>query len=60
MDASDAARLTALKQRVVDVIVISPPADSAPAPAQPKEPPINPDKLKFSDSIATPAPDSTK
>ena len=40
--------------------VISPPAGSAPAPAQPKEPPINPDKLKFSDSIATPLPGATK
>ena len=40
--------------------VISPPAAPVTAPAQPKEPPINPDKLKFSDSIATPAPDSTK
>ena len=42
--------------------VISPPASSAPppAPAPSKEPPINPDKLKFSDSIATPAPEATK
>lgn len=40
--------------------VISPPAGAASAPAQPKEPPINPDKLKFSDSIATPAPGATK
>jgi hypothetical protein len=50
--------------------VISPAAGSAPAttpvpvpdpasaPAEPREPPINPDKLKFSDSIATPAPDA--
>ena len=38
--------------------VISPPAGSA--PAQSSEPPINPDKLKFSDSIATPAPGATK
>jgi hypothetical protein len=38
--------------------VISPPAGSA--PAEPREPPINPDKLKFSDSIATPAPDAKK
>ena len=32
--------------------VISPPAGSA--PAQPREPPINPDKLKFSDSLSVP------
>jgi hypothetical protein len=38
--------------------VISPPAGSA--PAEPREPPINTDKLKFSDSIATPTPDATK
>ena len=42
--------------------VISPPVAPAAAadPAPPKEPPINPDKLKFSDSIATPAPGATK
>ena len=32
--------------------VISPPAGSA--PVEPKEPPINPDKLKFSDSLSVP------
>lgn len=32
--------------------VISPPAGSA--PAEPREPPINPDKLKFSDSLSVP------
>ena len=36
--------------------VILHPAGSA--PAEPKDPPINADKLKFSDSIATPAPDA--
>lgn len=40
--------------------VISPPAGSAAVPVRPKEPPINPEKLKFSDSIATPAPGATK
>ena len=40
--------------------VISLPAGSAPAPAQPREPLINADKLKFSDSIATPAPGATR
>lgn len=34
--------------------------DPASAPAEPREPPVNPDKLKFSDSIATPAPDAKK
>lgn len=39
--------------------VIAPPPE-APAPLLPKEPPINPDKLKFSDSLATPVPGATK
>ena len=38
--------------------VITPPP-AAPEPAPPKEPPINPDKLKLSDSIAT-LPGATK
>ena len=36
--------------------VISQPAGSA--PAEPRDPPINADKLRFSDSIAAPAPDA--
>ena len=39
--------------------VIAPPP-AAPEPVLPKEPPINPDKLKFSDSIAAPPPGATK
>ena len=39
--------------------VIAPPSAAA-APVLPKEPPINPDKLKFSESLATPLPDATK
>jgi hypothetical protein len=31
-------------------------ASAKPAPEAPKEPPINPEKLKFSDSIALPVP----
>jgi len=31
-----------------------------PAPEEPKEPPVNPEKLKFSDTIAIPAPDAKK
>lgn len=31
-----------------------------PAPVAPKEPPIYPEKLKFSDTIAIPAPDAKK
>ena len=42
----------------------SSPAQTEPAagqpPAAPKEPPINPEKLKFSDSIALPVPPATK
>ncbi len=30
------------------------------APEAPKEPPVNPEKLKFSDTIANPAPDAKK
>ncbi|MEK6244469.1 MAG: hypothetical protein AABM33_08185, partial [Pseudomonadota bacterium] len=33
---------------------------SPPAPAEPGEPPVNVEKLKFSDSIAAPAPDAKK
>jgi hypothetical protein len=39
--------------------VISQPV-AAPATASPKEPPINADRLKFSESIAPPAPGATK
>ena len=39
--------------------VISPPP-AAPEPAPVKEPPINPDKLKFSESLGTPVPAATK
>ena len=31
-----------------------------PAPDAPKEPPVNPEKLRFSDTIAIPAPDAKK
>lgn len=31
-----------------------------PAPQPPKEPPVNPEKLRFSDTIADPAPDAKK
>jgi hypothetical protein len=35
-------------------------AATPPAPETPKEPPINPDKLKFSDTIALPVPNAKK
>jgi hypothetical protein len=36
------------------------PAETPPAPETPKEPPVNVDKLKLSDTIAPPAPDAKK
>jgi hypothetical protein len=54
------------KQSVQGVIAASSPAEGAPiaaasAPAEaPKEPPVNPEKLKFSETIAVPAPTTKK
>jgi hypothetical protein len=36
------------------------PAGAAKAPEAPKEPPVNPEKLKFSETIATPVPPGKK
>jgi cytoskeletal protein RodZ len=38
----------------------APAAATPPAPEAPKEPPINPEKLKFSDTIALPVPNAKK
>ena len=53
-----AAKAKANAGQNVQGVIAPPPAAAEPAP--PKEPPINPDKLKFSDSIATPPPGATK
>ncbi len=52
--AFEAAAKASAKQNAKGMIA---PASPAAPPAAPKEPPINADKLKFSDSIASPAPE---
>jgi hypothetical protein len=50
-------------ERQVTKGVIAPPQEEAKAPAAPelpKVPPINPEKLKFSDTIALPVPPNAK
>ena len=54
--AYEAAEKVKAKQNAKGVIVPAP-AVLAPAPEAPKEPLVNPEKLKFSDSIAIPDPE---
>ena len=48
------------QQSTQGVITPAAPLEPPPAPEAPKEPPVNLDKLKLSDSIAPPVPDAKK